>query len=273
MIKRLITIFTFIVVATAVLFFGSQMPLQAASTATTGDALATASQLYQSGQYALAAQTYQQLVDQGYADSALFFNLGRAYQQQGDAGRAIINYRRALEMNPRDATIVAALAEARAEVAAHQTDSPSAVENSGLLTRLGQTSADWFTLNEIAILALAAWVLFVLLVIAFTSSRAGGNLRRGLRYAVSAAAVALTLSVVGLGSRMHAYYEQPQAVVIAGPVDVTAGPGEQYAAQFSLPAGSEVTVEETRGSWSRVTTPNAQVEGWVAANAIETVQS
>lgn len=270
MIKRLITVFTLIIAVTAVLFFGSQMPLLAASTATTGDALATASQLYQSGQYALAAQTYQRLVDQGYVDSALYFNLGQAYTQQGEPGRAIVNYRRALELAPRDADIAAALAEVRTQVPSAQTDLPAAAP-AGTLTSLGQTSAGWFTLNEIAVLALAAWVLFALLVIAFTSSSKEGRLRRGLGYALAVASVMLALSVVGLGSRMHAYYRQPQAVVVAGPVDVAAGPGEQYAAQFSLPAGSEVTVQETRGSWSRIATPGTGVEGWVAASAIEQV--
>jgi uncharacterized protein YraI len=109
------------------------------------------------------------------------------------------------------------------------------------------------------------------LVIVFTSSPQESRFRRGLRTVVAAAAVVLALSVIGLGSRMNAYYRQPQAVVVAGPVDVAAGPGEQYAAQFNLPAGSEVTVRETRGSWSHIVSPDIGIEGWAPASAIEQV--
>jgi tetratricopeptide (TPR) repeat protein len=269
MTKRLITIFTLIIAATAVLFLGSQMPSLAATSASDDATLATAGQLYRNGQPALAAQSFQQLVDQGYGGSALYFNLGRAYQQQGEPGRAIVNYRRALELAPRDGDIATALAEARAQVAAQSSEPPAAAP--GVLTQLGQVSSGWLTLNEAAVLALAAWVLFALLVIAFTSSRQDGRLRRGLRYAVAAAAIALTLSVIGLGSRMHAAYGQPQAVIVAGPAELTVGPGQQFATLASLPAGSEVTLRETRGPWSRISAPAAGVEGWVAANLIETV--
>ncbi|GAB4441333.1 MAG: hypothetical protein Kow0031_23330 [Anaerolineae bacterium] len=254
MTKRLITVITLIIAATAVLFLASQMPSQAASSATAGDALATASRLYQSGQYALAAQTYQQLADQGYGDSALYYNLGRAYQQQGEPGRAIVNYRRALALAPRDGDIAAALAGVRAQVAAPE-----------------QPGRNWLTLNEIAVLALAAWLLLALLVVGFTSSRGGSRLRRALGYATAVAAVVVAVSVIGLGSRMYAAYRQPPAVVVTA-ADVVAGPGNQFAALASLPAGSEVTLHETRGPWSRVTAPAAGVEGWVAAGAIEAVR-
>jgi tetratricopeptide (TPR) repeat protein len=66
------------------------------------DTMAMAHQLYESGQYAKAAEAYQQLVDQGYSDAALFYNLGNAYFKQGDIGRAILNYRRAERLHPRD---------------------------------------------------------------------------------------------------------------------------------------------------------------------------
>ena len=269
MIKRIVIVFTLIIATTAVLFFGSQPLSLAASSATAGDTPATAQQLYETGQFPLAAQSYQQLVDQGYADSALYFNLGHAYQAQSDLGRALVNYRRAQELAPRDADIAANLEQVRTQIAT-QAELPQP-ESAGLVSNLSETSAGWFTLNEIAVIALAVWVLFVLLVIAFTSSKKGSKARRGLQYTLTATVVALTLSVIGLGSRMMAQHQQPEAVVVVGQVAVAAGPGEQYTTELTLPNGLEVDVLEMRGNWSQLAVPHTEIQGWVPVNAVETV--
>jgi hypothetical protein len=71
-VKRILVVFSFICLTLLGLWMVNQVP----SLAKESDMSAAAGQLYESGQYALAAQAYQQLVDQGYADSALFYNLG-----------------------------------------------------------------------------------------------------------------------------------------------------------------------------------------------------
>ena len=68
-------------------------------------AVDAANQLYTAGHYAEAIQLYEGQVARGVQDSALFFNLGNAYFQQGDLGRAVLNLERAAQLNPRDADI------------------------------------------------------------------------------------------------------------------------------------------------------------------------
>ena len=75
--------------------------------------MATAQRLYEQGRYEAAAQIYQQMVDHGFEDSRLFHQLGNAYFKQGDTGRAVLNYRRAEQLAPRDADIEANLQLAR----------------------------------------------------------------------------------------------------------------------------------------------------------------
>ena len=113
--KRLFIV-ALIAVAMLGLFVANQALLLAKSPETAGDAMSIANQLYEAGQYAQAAQAYQQLVNQGYGDGALFYNLGNAHFKQGDYGRAILNYRRAQQLAPRDPDIETNLALARAQV-------------------------------------------------------------------------------------------------------------------------------------------------------------
>jgi cytochrome c-type biogenesis protein CcmH/NrfG len=75
-----------------------------------------ANQLHEAGQYEDATTAYEHLVNQGVAESTLFYNLGNAYFKQGEVGRAILNYDRAARLNPRDADIQANRELARLQV-------------------------------------------------------------------------------------------------------------------------------------------------------------
>ena len=56
---------------------------------------------YQNGKYEEAKVGYLQLVRAGQYSADLFYNLGNAWFKLGDQGRAILNYERALLLNPR----------------------------------------------------------------------------------------------------------------------------------------------------------------------------
>lgn len=55
-----------------------------------------ANQLYRNGDYELASEQYQMLIDDGYCHSMLFYNAGNAYFRTAKIGRAISAYRTAL---------------------------------------------------------------------------------------------------------------------------------------------------------------------------------
>jgi tetratricopeptide (TPR) repeat protein len=267
--KRLITIFSLMALTIAALFLTNQMISFAKSSTTASDSMITASQLYESGQYSLAAQTYQQLVDQGYSDYTLFYNLGNAYYKQGNFGLAILNYSRAEQLAPRDAQIEANLALARAQVTGN---SDVVVENS-LFDNVTNITQEYFTLNELAIAAAGAWILFVSLIIAYNSTRKGSAVREGVQYALVVATLVFTVSGIGLGTRLYQENAHPQGVIVASQVNVTSGPSQQNITEFTLTNGTEVELLETRDNWVQLNLPNTGVSGWVPANTIEALTS
>jgi tetratricopeptide (TPR) repeat protein len=58
-----------------------------------------------------AAQYYEQLLHSGHDNSRLYLNLGHAYLQSGDVARAVLNYRRAERLTPRDQRVQESLAQ------------------------------------------------------------------------------------------------------------------------------------------------------------------
>ena len=265
--KRIIVL-ALILVAMVGLFAANQTWLVARSPETATDTMLTASQLYEAGQYAEAAQAYQHLVDQGFADSALYYNLANANFKQGDYGRAVLNYLRAERLDPRDPDVQANLALARAQT----TDQLEVAQPTGLAGALSQASQSWLGLNELAMITLASWILVVFLAILLTSVKPGGAVQRGVRAALVMTALVLFAGIIMLGMRLHLENDRTAAVVMVPEVAVASGPGAQYVIEFELHSGAEVELLETRGSWNRVALPGEEgLEGWVPAAAVEAV--
>ena len=60
----------------------------------------TASQAYTDGQWNEAIASYEQINSIGLESAALYCNMGNAYYKDGNISRAILNYERALKVDP-----------------------------------------------------------------------------------------------------------------------------------------------------------------------------
>ena len=75
-----------------------------------------ANSFYSNQYYSEAADLYNQLINQGYGHTNLYYNLGNAYYQLGDLGNAIWAYEKGLELNPRDSDLKFNLSVANARI-------------------------------------------------------------------------------------------------------------------------------------------------------------
>ena len=71
----------------------------AAQDSSATDLMAMANERFERGEYSEAAQQYESLIDHGYSDPTLYFNLGNAYLESDDLGRAVLSYLRALVLS------------------------------------------------------------------------------------------------------------------------------------------------------------------------------
>jgi tetratricopeptide (TPR) repeat protein len=239
---------------------GLVQPLAQAQQVSPTEAMLRANQSYEAGQFAEAIAIYEAIVEAGVYNSDLYYNLGNAYFKQGEVGRAILNYRRAQRLTPRDADVAANLAFARAQTI-------DQLETEGGLTNLVQAAEEWLTLNEALVLALALWVLICYFaVLAILMPR----LRRIFGGVMAVLALFLMVGLISIANRLYTEWRYPPAVVVAQEVDITSGPGDsdQYLVEFNLHAGAEVRLLESRPGWQRITLPG-NLQGWVPAEAVE----
>lgn len=229
------------------------------------EAMQVGNSRYESGDYSEAVEIYETITDAGVQNSSLYFNLGNAYFKNGDLGRAILNYRRAQYLDPRDSAIAQNLTIARLQTIDRLDDSAA-----GGLANLIQIAEEWLTLGEAAVLALLLWlVTSALLTVAILS-------RRVRKYALWAAAVPgffLLVGLLSMANRTYTASTTPPAVIVAQQVDVTSGPGSSndYVVEFTLHSGAEVRITDRRPDWRQIALPGESFKGWVPAEAVTPV--
>ncbi len=228
---------------------------------TSGAVMAEANRLYEAGQFAQAAAGYQALVDAGAHDGRLYYNLGDAYFKSGDLGRAILNFRRAQRLLPRDGDVAANLRLARA-----QTLDRIETQDTGIVGFV-RRAVGWTTLDEAASAALALWLALCGLVSAAIVWR---SKQRLWLYLTGGVAVLLLLGVLTVGVKWMDEHGQRPAVVVAAEVAVRSGPGDDYLAEFTLHAGAEVRVVERRAGWVRIALPG-NLQGWTPGEAVSEI--
>ncbi len=165
-----------------------------------GPALITmeaANALYATGQYEVAAQAYQQLMEQGHGGRALLYNLSVAQLEAGFASDAVESLRTARRAYPRDADIRTALADAErmqrmALAPDAQADAAAPAAKAGILANI---RLHWISATETAIAALLLWTLLAaLLLIAYATPRGSGRRRlAGLSAIIAGGALVFAL--------------------------------------------------------------------------------
>ncbi len=229
------------------------------------DMMAEANQRFERGEYAEAAQQYEALVGLGYRDPAVYFNLGNAYLENGDLGRAVLNYLRAEELSPRDPEIIANL-----DLARSRTVDQLQAEGDSLLASVADFGRRWATTTEFAIAALLLWVVAgtALTVLIIRPAMRGRAVLRG------GAAVAFVVMLIPLVMLLSMVFSNPYentGVVTAITVKVLSGPGPQYDEEFALHSGAQVRLVDSRHGWLQVALPGGELQGWLPAHAIEAV--
>lgn len=221
----------------------------------------TAEERYAAGDYAGAAALYEALAQAGVRSGAVYYNLGSAYWQAGDAGRALLNYRRTQAFMPRDPDLNARLGEARARRA-------DLLGDEAILTdSLATAAASLLTWGELAWLVWGLWAA----ACAALALLIGGRRRAAARAALAAALFGLALAGAALVSRGYASASRPAAVVIAPAAAVYSGPGELYLELYQMHAAAEIRVLETQGDWARFVRPDER-QGWIRRAAIALVE-
>jgi tetratricopeptide (TPR) repeat protein len=220
-----------------------------------------ANEVYRSGDVTTAIELYESLIAAGVQDSTVYFNLGNAYYAIENFGGAVLNYRRAQRLDPRDADLSTNLSLARARRIDVQGDEAFLVDGLSALT------ASILTAIELSWLALMVWtIFFILLIVAITRP----PWREGLRVPLVITGLLTLGAAVLLASRLYVDAARPAAVAMQEVVEVMSGPGDNYLMLDELHGGAEMRLLERQDEWVRFVLPDGR-QGWSRSDEVEIV--
>ncbi|MEP6708695.1 MAG: tetratricopeptide repeat protein [Verrucomicrobiota bacterium] len=242
--------------ALVVVMFAASSP--AAPANANRDAIfAKANSDYAAGHFRQAIDGYESLVRNRQWSASLFYDLGNAWFRAGEPGHAILNYERALALNPAHPEAEANLRLVRDQARALELTRNWPTQHLAFLT------VDRWTW----VAAAAAWLaLFVACGLWFSSRRSASWIFvLSLAFAIGASA-GFAIYELKNGGESRAL-----AIVTAKEVPARLATADNANSVLVLPAGSEIKILSTRGDWIYAALPN-QLRGWVQTNTVALVR-
>lgn len=225
--------------------------------------LSQANEMYRQGQYSDAAKIYEEILRRGVS-AELYYNLGNCYYKIDEIGRAILNYERALRLNPRfkDASYNLKIAESK--IVDNVNSTPTFFIKrwfKGIVSMF--SSNQWLAFSLFFfVLMLAAFLLF-----AFSATR---NRRKFSFYAFIICGVIFASALSFSGIRKEQFVKHNSAIVLAGAVTAKSAPDVSGTDLFQLHEGTRVHIKSTLDTWVEISLENGAV-GWLEEKAIERI--
>lgn len=216
---------------------------------------AKANDEYGKGQFEDAIRDYEGLTRSGQWSAALFYNLGNAYFRAGNFGRAILNYERALALEPNHPEATANLVLARDEARALELPK----NRSDILLK-------FVTPNQMTIAAAIGFWIVLFLVARIVWSRRRSIL---LIATLIVCGFITALSIAGVYRAEKA--NKTLAIVTDQNVQARIATADNASSVLHLPAGSQVQILSGRGDWVYAMLPN-NLRGWIPTKSIEPVR-
>jgi tetratricopeptide (TPR) repeat protein len=230
--------------------------------ASVNDSLIKANAWYNKGEYSKAIRLYEYIVERGYQSDELFYNLGNAYYKTGQVGESILNYERALVLNPglEDA-------EQNLKIAGLSTVDRFEVMPQPLLTSAYQSIFKLFSPGSWAVLALCLLAISGIGVALYFFSSA-----KRLAFIVAAVCLGLFVATLAMAYQHHNYRQKNKAaIVMTASSYAKSGPSEKAEDVFILHEGTKAVVIESFGLWHKVRLPDGKI-GWMKQADLQLVQ-
>jgi len=217
--------------------------------------LVLANEDYLAGRYEQAVQGYEAILARDQSNGHVFYNLGNGYIRMGRVGKAILNYRKAMLLLPRDGDLKANLQHARSLRQDRTEERPASIWH---------TLAFWYhglNLRGLLLLFCALNLLFwsCLLLRLFRDSE-------GIRWTLALSLILGVLMGISTFLKYVETFQNPDGVVLLEETPVRAGFSHKDTVLFVLHEGTEFRIlDREKGCW-KIELADGK-KGWIPGEA------
>lgn len=239
--------------------------LQAQQTPPTDSLWGRANAAYLVERYAEAQADYELILTQEVESAHLFYNLANSYFKQGENAQAILNYHRALRLDPsyEDAAYNLTMANALVQDKIEVIPTP-------FYTRWVVSLNSLFSSNVWSLYALLCVVLAVVLLFLYLFA---GSLkwRKIGFYGALSFVVLFVCSMSASVAQYRAAMLEDGAIILSSTAPVKSSPDRGSKDLFVLHAGTLVEVKGELGEYREIQLSDGN-KGWILASAIEMIR-
>ena len=214
--------------------------------------------------YATAIQIYETLLKDGEA-AEVYYNLGNSYYKTGEIAKAVLNYERALLLQPGNGDIRANLEVARAKT----------IDKVEPIPEVFFVSWTKSLINSMSVDAWATWgiISFVLLIVAlyfFIFSKQIMQKKIGFISGIVFLVITVCSNLFASQQKEN-LVNRDEAIVMNPSVTVRSTPSESGTSLFILHEGRKVGIKDnSMKEWKEIRLEDGKV-GWVPSSAIEVI--
>jgi tetratricopeptide (TPR) repeat protein len=212
---------------------------------------------YMDGEYEMAVQTYQSIIDSGFASSELYYNLGNAYYKSHDITMALVNYERARILKPNDPEIQHNLEIAREFVVDRIEVLPEFFIRRAYVGFVKIFDADIWALVSVISFGLALGLFLSYFFMKRIILRKA-SFWSGVLFMVIAASTFIFAT-----HQNNLVTKHNQAIILTPSVTIISSPDEESGTDlFLLHEGTKVTISDELGEWREVVLSDGN-SGWL----------
>ena len=219
---------------------------------------------YVNGDYHAAEEIYEGILAQGLSSVKLYYNLANAYFKEGQLGKSILFYRRALRLAPGSDDIRYNLSVAEARTKDNIEQIPEF-----FLTEWMRGVRHTMSCTAWSILSLAALVCALALFLTYLLAQRLPLRKTGFYGTLVAAAAFMLTSWFAMGERRE-MLDDTQAVVMSLSTVVKSSPDKSATDLFVLHEGTLVEITDRLDNWCEITIADGK-KGWLECKTIETI--
>jgi tetratricopeptide (TPR) repeat protein len=220
-----------------------------------------ANAFYAEGKYDEAVTAYEALIEKDELSTFIYYNLGNAYYKKNEITLAILNYERALKLQPDNEDALFNLNMANKQTIDKIERLPELfISNTWKNLVSSKTLNDWtyFTI-ALLFLSLTLFVAYLLMHAIFIKKISFYSGSFFLALTLFCWLMAVQRNKINLAAN--------EAIIFEQTITIQSEPNATAEKLFTLHEGTKVTLLEKVNTWSKIKLPNGNV-GWVPTDAI-----
>lgn len=244
------------------LFFHISLSLNA-TTAQVYD-IKKANDLYVATSYAQAIEVYEEISKQGYESATLYYNLGNAYYRINKIAPAILNYERALRLDPSNLDIQHNLKLAKAKTV------DKIVPQEKNIVEIWYNSIVFATHTNVwAYMSIIFFIVALCLVLMYMFLRVSWIRKITFFSSIIFFTFAICFFIFSYQQKKMVE-NQKEAIIFVPSSYVKSSPDQLGSDLFLLHEGTKIIIKHQLGSWVQITTEDGN-KGWLPVSTIQKI--